>query len=566
MSPTFKILKKNYLLFSLFLIFKSYSLSVSAVQVDGIAQQADGKLVTANNATVLGTNQILLTARYNTDGSLDSTFGAENNGTVLTSVGLYASLTDIGIQSTGNIIVGGYADFGSSIEFLVIAYDSNGDLDTTFGVPGTGIVSQLVGDASVAYALAIQPADNKVVQAGIAVVSGVSNFALVRYTAAGLLDTTFDTDGMVTTDFGTGGASAQALVMQPSDNKIIAAGWALLSGNQQIALARYNTDGSLDTSFGTGGLVNQVFGTTSIGYSVALDASENILVGGTSDNAFIVARFLPDGTLDTTFGTGGSVITPIGDIDQIRQVLVQSTGEIIAIGSSDENIAIARYTSGGVLDTTFGTNGIVQNNIQDITQAYTGLIQADGQIVAAGSISTNALIERFNTDGTFDNTWGLEGIVTVPGGNYKILATYIRDQKAQGTNGGTFTSGAWQTRDLNLIIPASANISLLNNQIILQPGIYEVEACASAYAVDSHKIRLQNITDSITLAFGSSAFSNSTNPSLTTSVLRTKIFVNIPTTLELQHQCQTTKTTDGFGLATNFGSEVYTIVKVVQES
>ena len=553
---------KNIFLFLLSIFFQITSnAAITSVQINGLVQQTDNKIVASASASVSGVNQIMV-MRYNTDGSLDSTFGDNNTGLATVQIGDLSVATAVGIQSNDNIIATGYTLVGGVPEFVSVAYTPSGILDTAYGT--SGITTQLIGDGAAAYGMAIQ-SDDSIIQVGVAVMSGVPQFGLLRLTSGGVADSSFGTGGVMTTAIGDF-SSAQSVVIQPSNNKIIVAGWAFVSGVQEFALVRYNTDGTLDTSFGTSGIVTTIIGSTASISSVALDSSENIIVGGVSDNTFTVARYDSTGTLDTSFGTGGIVTTALGSNDKVVAVLVQSNDKIVAVGNTDSNIAIVRYNTDGTLDTSFGTGGIVISALQDVMQANAGLLQSDEKILAGGLINANSLIIRYNTNGTYDLNWGLQGIVSIPGGSYKILETLIYDHKTQGTNGGTFTSGAWRTRDLNVIIAASSNESLLNNQIILQPGIYAVKGSAIAYGVDSHQVRLRDITDSVTIAYGSSAVSDSTNPSATASMLETKVFVSKPTVFEIQHQCQTTKATDGFGLAANFGTEIYTTVKIIQES
>lgn len=559
------LIKKIMIRYFLFFIMISAisqlcSAAIMAVQVNSMAQQSDGKIVTANSAVISNANEIIV-VRYNIDGSFDSSFGISNNGVVTLAVGESAAATGIQLQSTGNIIVGGYTIINGLSYFAIANYNVDGTLNTSFGT--NGIITQLVGDSSAAYGLRVQ-SDDKVVLAGIAIVNGVPEFSLFRTTSTGVADTSFGTDGLVTTSIGQFSA-AQSLVIQP-DGKIIVAGWTFINDQYSVALARYNSDGTLDTNFGIGGIVTTTTGSSAHAYSVALDSNGNIVVGGTIDAALAVLRYLPDGTLDTAFSSNGIFSLPLGTNDRVNTVLVQLDDAVVAIGSNDENMVAIRIEDDGTLDTSFGQNGIILTMLQDVTQGYAGLIQSDNKILAGGLIGNNALLVRYNTVGAYDPTWGLQGIVTMPGGTFKNQAVFIYDQKVQGTDGGTFTSGVWQIRDLNTIIGGTANISLINNQIILQPGGYQIEVISPAYAVGNHRLRLRNVTDGITFAYGSNATSNATNPTSTNTILETKIFASKPITLEVQHQAQITQATTGFGLASNFGPEIYTIVKIIQLS
>jgi uncharacterized delta-60 repeat protein len=184
-----------------------------------------------------------------------------------------------------------------------------------------------------------------------AAISGV-DFALARYTSNGTLDATFGAGGTVTTDFAGGGDIGRSVAVQ-SDGKIVAAGRAVISGNSDFALARYTSNGTLDAGFGTGGTVTTDFaGSVDQAFSVALQKNGNIvaaglaLINGNSD--FALARYTSNGTLDASFGTGGTVTTDFaGSGDQAFSVAVQRDGKIVAAGQAVVNggldFALARY-------------------------------------------------------------------------------------------------------------------------------------------------------------------------------------------------------------------------------
>jgi uncharacterized delta-60 repeat protein len=239
-------------------------------------------------------------------GDLDPLFGT--GGKVTTPVGTGRDLAQaVALQSDGKIIVVGYAQS----DFAIVRDLPNGTLDTSFGTSGTGKVLTPIGSATPdeAYAVAVQT-DGKIVAAGFTTNAGNRDFAVVRYLSNGTLDPTFGTGGKVITPVGTGDDLAEAVVVQP-DGKIIVAG----SSTFVFALVRYNADGSLDTGFGTGGkTLFSVSTSGGLAHSVALQADGAILVGGSSVvnvgqsglDKFTLVRFAPNGTVDNTFGTGGS--------------------------------------------------------------------------------------------------------------------------------------------------------------------------------------------------------------------------------------------------------------------
>jgi len=140
---------------------------------------------------------------------------------------------------------------------------------------------------------------------------------------------------------------------------------------------------------------------------------------------------------------------------------------------------------------------------------------------------------------------------------------HIQDQKSSGTDGGTFTSGSWQTRDLNTsLVNGITGASLSSNQITLPAGTYEVIAFAVAYDCDSHQARLRNVTDSTTLCIGLTMYANASN-NVGNAAKVTGIFTLAATkVIELQHQCGSTKSGTGFGTPASFGTEVYSDIQI----
>jgi uncharacterized delta-60 repeat protein len=209
------------------------------------------------------------------------------------------------------------------------------------------------------------------------------------------LDTGFDTDGIVTTNFGSGAAAGNSVAIQ-SDGKIVVAGYFSSGGSAiDIAVARYNSDGTLDTGFDTDGKVTTAIGSaTDIGYSVAIQADGKIVVAGYahmgSTDDFAVVRYNNDGTLDGGFGTGGKVTTDFGSgADWGYSVALQLDGKIVVAGfasSSGNKIAVVRYKSDGTLDTGFDTDGKVTTAIGSSGDYGSSVaLQSDGKIVVAGS-------------------------------------------------------------------------------------------------------------------------------------------------------------------------------------
>jgi uncharacterized delta-60 repeat protein len=372
-------------------------------------------------------------------GDLDPTFGT--GGRVTTSIGgVQDHAEDVAVQPDGKIIAVGSAFVSDGMradyEFALARYNVDGSLDPSFGAGGK-VVTDFFGDEDAARAVAIQ-GDGKIVVAGFARngfdLSSI-DFALARYNPDGSLDPAFGSAGKVTTDFSVTEDVALDVAIQ-SDGKIVAAGYVRPGATNDFALARYNANGSLDTTFGSGGkVITDLSGGFDEANAVAIQSDGKIIAAGNSFGDFALARYDTAGNLDGTFGMGGKVTTPVaisGASDSITALAIQSNGKIIAGGFSlsgpgNYDFALARYNADGSLDSGFGAGGtVVTDFFGSNDQANAISLQFNGKIVAVGSAltSTSALfgLVRYNADGSLDPSFGAGGKVTTgfPGGNGAI--------------------------------------------------------------------------------------------------------------------------------------------------
>ncbi|HEX3149657.1 MAG TPA: putative Ig domain-containing protein [Gemmataceae bacterium] len=296
-----------------------------------------------------------------------------------------------------------------------------GDLDPTFGVGGK-VVTTVGPFNDYGNAVAIDGAGRIVVAGNIQVTSSSSSnseFALARYNPDGSLDASFDGDGKLTTAIGTGHDEALGLALQ-SDGKIIAVGDSFNGSNSDFALIRYLTDGALDPTFGTGGKVVTAFGAADdYGYSVGIDGLGRIVVGGftlnAGDSEFAVARYSASGVLDPTFGSGGKAITSFGPGgDTAYSLAIDSANRVVLAGRAhvggNSGLAVVRFTANGVLDPTFGTGGTAVT--PSIDQAACVAIDGSGRVVVAGTASSRFAVARYTGSGVLDPTFGSGGTVT----------------------------------------------------------------------------------------------------------------------------------------------------------
>jgi len=363
----------------------------SVEEAHALALQTDGKLVAAGSKLIpTAAPEIpplpdVAVVRYNTDGTLDGTFGT--GGVVTTPNGGYSyeDAVSMAIRSDGKIVVGGL----TTLE----RYETNGALDTTWS--GDGIAPGRV------TALAVQ-SDGKVVFTA-PTGNNPFDFRLTRYNDDGSVDLAFGTNGVVTTDLGTDHDVPEAMIQQP-DGKLVVGGW---SGNgvndSQFALVRYDADGNLDPAFGSGGIV---LGPDSASINdriaaLALQPDGKIVAAGVFSGTFALVRYEADGTVDTTFGSGGVVTTvAAGQTGSPTAVVALSNGKLMATGSWSPTgtIAVVAYNPDGTRDPLFGTDGVVTTTLPGGVVVNAAVLQPDKKLVVAGAatqVNDDFLLARY---------------------------------------------------------------------------------------------------------------------------------------------------------------------------
>jgi uncharacterized delta-60 repeat protein len=375
-----------------------------------MALQSDGKIVMVGGTTV-----DFILARFNADGTLDTSFDADGKVTTDMVSGVQEEALGVAIQADGKIIVVGYAGVltvppapSQFPNFALARYNADGSLDASFGVGGK-VVSGAVGQA---YAVAIQP-DGKIVVAGdftLRAQSGgdFSDFTLARYNPNGTLDASFNGDGTVGTDIAGVTNAARNIVLQPN-GAIVVSGKPLGSqaGFDHTDVVRYTAGGSLDTSFGVGGKL--ALPGKELEGGLALQSDGKLVLVGRVDTSvapavpgtvteFALMRLNADGSPDAAFGDAGTAHTAIepGQRDSANAVALQADGRIVVAGSSsnvNRDFAVARYNANGTLDTTFANQGKLTIDFLGFTDiADSVAIQPDGKIVLGG-------LSRGNVDG-----------------------------------------------------------------------------------------------------------------------------------------------------------------------
>lgn len=383
-----------------------------------VVVQPDGKIVTGGYAEVGGVNLFALT-RYDTDGTLDSTFGT--SGVVTTSFG---GITNFGyqlaIQDDGKLLLAGGSFDGAQSDYALARYNSDGSLDSSFGTGGQVLTDFPAGESDVAHGVAVQP-DGKILVSGITSNGTDYDFALARYNSNGTLDTSFNGDGLIETPIGSGDDRSWTVSLQ-SDGRVLVGGYTDNGSDYDYALVRYDSSGNLDASFGTGGIVTTDLGGGSqdIIYDIAIQSDGKIVVAGQAGDAnkdFSVTRYNSDGSLDTSFGTGGTTTNPVGTSHDFGQGLaLQSDGKIVVAGrvfGVSNGFGVARLNTDGSLDASFGTGGTtIEPTGGSFDEAWDLALQNDDSIVVVGNIH-NADLEsdfglvRFSSEGVADSRFDL---------------------------------------------------------------------------------------------------------------------------------------------------------------
>jgi uncharacterized delta-60 repeat protein len=360
--------------------------------------QPDGKIVisVASFRSGFDTSFTQL-VRYNTNGTLDNTFGI--GGKVKIVIGSFFCAQWLALQSDGKII--------AVSANIVARFKSDGTLDSTFNRNGFVKTQYVANKEAGAGPIALQ-ADGKIVVGGAVTIDatiGSGNVLIARYNSNGSLDSTFSNKGVSVLSLATDKQQEISSIAVQSDNKILACGYVIVSQSptwlMDLGLVRYMTNGTLDASFGTNGIMK----VANI-YPVSVKSLNNgkILVagGGFGSDAglFILYRFNTNGSLDATFGTNGKITTAFGTQAQsfVNDMLIQKDGKIVLLGGSDLNssnpvVAVARYSSEGILDNAFGTSGKASIPAILPEERYGKLaIQSDGKLVAVGSLITRSTI------------------------------------------------------------------------------------------------------------------------------------------------------------------------------
>jgi uncharacterized delta-60 repeat protein len=410
------------------------------------ALQSDGKIVVVGKS-----ERDFLVARYNSDGGLDVSFNG--TGKVTTAVGFISSgnvddqARDVAIQSDGKIVVVGGADSGDSDfsfdDYAIVRYNVDGSLDPTFGNNGVLIIQSLGGHSAEGVVIQF---DGKIVVAG--------SSGIIRLNVDGSIDRGFAP--ITTCDY----SLFNAVAIQ-SDDKIVASGRCGLGSVVRLLTARFNVDGSLDTTFGTGGVSRVQIGNSAAASDVRIQTDGKIVVGGSVPQGLAIIRLRSDGLLDTSFDTDGGVIVPAGTAGLIaRSLVIQNDAKILVACSPNNGGAVSgdftmiRLNENGSFDNTFGFNGKVVTAFNPgASSSFSAAIRDNGRIIAVGgfsSVNGDVALVQYGSDGRIDFSFGENGKVKTGefagSGSLRKIHTQtdgkivaVGSSALKGTNLGTFT-------------------------------------------------------------------------------------------------------------------------------
>jgi uncharacterized delta-60 repeat protein len=338
-----------------------------------------------------------------------------------------SGLNSLVMDGSGKLVAGGSVVADGRTFMTVARFDADGNLDTSFGDSGYASAnpSGQMNDQSNIQSVALT-GDGKVLAAGQFQVMGDWDFGLVRFDSDGVLDTSFGNNGSVTTDFGGGLDLAQAMV-RDSSGGIYLVGSTSPGLTTSAAVARYTNTGALDPSFSSDGKLTlnaSDYGCSFMSFFSAtvqtVGGVEKLLAVGQADGNLLLARYHANGSLDTSFGDQGVLITDLGSDEGLNAVTVDGQGRIVVAGYSGDykntSILVARLDENGTLDTSFGNDGLVYTKVDQFGDvAYSvALDEATGQIVVGGSGAKNAwssdggvtsfmVVARYNDDGSLDS-------------------------------------------------------------------------------------------------------------------------------------------------------------------
>ena len=470
------------------------------------------------------------------DGVLDQTFG--NNGIASTDIdNLYDVCSDMKIQPDGKIIVVGHTSSGSTAnkESIIIRYNADGSLDTTFGTDGI-IIAAFSTQYDTLNAVEVQ-ADGSIVVGGYT----QNDFLLARFTPNGQLDSTFGTNGVVLTNYYMSIVSSSEdginCIALQDDGKILVGGFANYFSSSPYAIARYNTDGTLDNTFGTDGktLLNHNFNLSSGEkeiFDIIITTEGQFYAVGKAEQSHnsayfdqMIAKFNSDGSLDTSFTVNGVRHFSLNFDSLFKEIKFQNDGKMVIVGNRGVAMTIVRLTENGVLDTTFNEDGRhtpafpTLGGVAGFAESVS--IQPDGNILMSGTVNgtggePTSVVVRYLPNGEFDPTFSDDGIFNIfvadayQGGGFSAF-----QPNGMLVVGGDFYNGPGPTTDVYLYRITAAMLSTdgfsdadfvaypnpVSNILYIQTGGDAFTGTYKLFSIDGKEVKIdpvQNLSGDLT--------------------------------------------------------------------
>ena len=413
------------------------SLPVKSVwgSVNGsLAQQPDGKTIVAvdNDMGVVG-NYAWQITRVNPDGTIDPTFGT--NGVVRTAlpVSSLAVAEKVLIQPDGKFLVGGIATRAGIGTGALARYNADGSLDTSFGSNG---LADLSGVAGWIVDMTLRPNGRILLGLGA---NGIACLRTLQLNPDGSRDTTFGSDGSVVVS-----VNDSLCAVIPAGN-----GRIVLVGDHGRS-ARLNADGSLDTSYGTDGFafIREELDPMESFHDATMDSSGRILLSGKRRNEYdddiIVARINADGSLDTSFGVNGIVVTGVaGQYEWASCVVVQADGRIVLAGGTTppDDVLVVRLNEDGSLDTSFDGDGRYQHSVIPDSAEGTAdiLLQDDGRLLGLVGKGSDLYIARYNLESVWVDAQATDTLIVDDDDTANLTIVQSEDSTGVSETGTTDT-------------------------------------------------------------------------------------------------------------------------------
>ncbi|WP_207215802.1 hypothetical protein [Pseudolysobacter antarcticus] len=403
---------------------------------------------------------MILSAAANAGSDLDPLWNPPGGYTV-THVGTGDAIVNaVAMDSLGRMVVAGYStpSAGGNAQFSLVRYHGDdfptsiGYEDLTFNSTGIAYVAVGIGNTN-GYAVQIGTNDSIVVAGDCTTPMMPQNhtFCLARFTSGGAIDTSFGTSGKLITRVGPDDAFAKAMTKDAAGNFLVAGySSSYLTGNPVFTVVRYSPSGVADSTFGFAGYagVAETSGGTAQAAAITMDGNGAIVVAGSiaslayPSGAFAVTRLLASGAPDPSFNSGNIAVVGFANGGAANAVAVDASnrpilaGFALPTGATSSLMTLARFTSAGALDTSFGSGGVASPPLSGCTEASASGIKLDalGRAFVSGTCKNtqNVLVlAHYNANGTLDTAFAPNGYETEVFGNYASASALVLDGKGR---------------------------------------------------------------------------------------------------------------------------------------